>query len=316
MSRGLSPEKRAGPDPLSAGQPPICDYEGSDYQDRFWTPGERRYEDGAEAAALRRLLPAGGEFLLEIGAGAGRNTPRYGGFKRIALLDYSLSQLQQAQQSLGRGERLLYVAADAYRLPFAPALFDAATMIRTLHHMSDPQAALDSVAEVLKQNSAFVLEYANKRNLKAVLRWLVRTQPWNPFDRTTVEFVKLNFNFHPRSVRTWLAKAGLVVERELAVSMFRLPLFKRALPANTLIAFDAAMQPIGKWILLSPSVFLRARASRASNAYQSGSFWRCPVCRSLRIDQKRDGLSCQNCGRGWPVKDGIYDLRSRLDERG
>jgi len=311
MSRGLSPELRADADPLGSGQPPVCDYEGSDYQDRFWTAGERRYEDGAEAAALRRLLPAGGDFMLEIGAGAGRNTPRYGGFKRIALLDYSLSQLQQAKQSLGGGDRFLYVAADVYRLPFAPGQFDAATMIRTLHHMSDPQAALASVAEVLKQDSPFVLEYANKRNLKAVLRWLVRSQPWNPFDQATVEFVKLNFNFHPRSVRAWLAKADLVLERELAVSTFRMPLLKRTFPVSTLIALDAAVQPIGKWILLSPSVFLRARASRASVNHQSGAFWRCPVCRSLQMGEGRDGISCQNCGREWPLKDGIYDLRSR-----
>lgn len=301
---------------MRGGQPPICDYEGSDYQDRFWTPGERRYEDGAEAAALRRLLPAGGEFILEIGAGAGRNTPRYSGFKRIALVDYSLSQLQQAQQSLGKVERYLYVAADVYRLPFASDLFDAATMIRTLHHMSDPQAALASVAEVLKQNSTFILEYANKRNLKAVLRWLLRRQVWNPFDRTTIEFVRLNFSFHPQSVRAWLAKAGLVLERELAVSIFRLPLLKRAFPVGALTALDAAVQPIGKWVLLSPSVFLRARASRASNNHQIGAFWRCPVCRSLRIDERPDGLRCQNCGRTWPLVDGIYDLRIRPEEQG
>ncbi len=313
MSRGLSPEFRTGAGSLSDGQPPICDYEGSDYQDRFWTPGERRYEDGAEAAALRRLLPAGGEFMLEIGAGAGRNTPRYGGFERIALVDYSLSQLKQAQQALGSGERYLYVAADVYRLPFRPALFDAATMIRTLHHMSDPPASLASIAEVLKQHSTFVLEYASKRNLKAVLRWLAGRQVWNPFDQHPIEFAKLNFNFHPRSVRAWLAEAGLTVERELAVSMFRLPLFKRTLPIGALIALDAAIQPIGKWLLLSPSVFLRAKATRPPIANQFGSIWRCPVCRSIRVDENPDGLRCQNCKRVWPVKDGIYDLRSGME---
>ncbi|MGH6630381.1 MAG: methyltransferase domain-containing protein, partial [Burkholderiales bacterium] len=216
----------------------------------------------------------------------------------------------------GRDERYLYVAADVYRLPFAPQLFDAATMIRTLHHMSDPQASLASIAEVLKQNSTLVLEYANKRNLKAVLRWLARKQAWNPFDQVPIEFVKLNFNFHPQMVRAWLAKAGLLVERELAVSMFRLPFLKRTLPTGALIALDAAVQPIGRWLLFSPSVFLGARASRASITYQSGSFWRCPVCRSLRIGETPDGLSCQSCGRDWPARDGIYDLRSRPERRG
>ncbi len=301
---------------MSGDQPPICDYEGSDYQDRFWTPGERLYEDGAEAAALHRLLPKSGKFMLELGAGAGRNTTRYSGFERIALLDYSLSQLQQAQQGLGRDKRYLYVAADAYRLPFAPGLFDGATMIRTFHHMADPRAALISVAEVLERDAKFVLEYANKRNLKAVLRWLVRAQTWNPFDRAPVELVRLNFNFHPAAVRAWLMDAGFDLELQLAVSMFRQPLLKRLFPPQTLVALDAALQPSGKWILVSPSVFVRARARLAPSSHPIGAFWRCPVCRSYQVDENPNGLHCQNCGRRWPVQEGIYDFRSRSEERG
>ncbi|RPI33324.1 MAG: methyltransferase domain-containing protein [Chloroflexota bacterium] len=100
---------------------PICDYEGSDYQSSFWDSGGRAYEDQVEAIALRRLLQPGGDLLLEIGAGAGRNTPRYQGFNRIVLLDYSKTQLEQAQERLGRDERYVYVAANAYRLPFVEA---------------------------------------------------------------------------------------------------------------------------------------------------------------------------------------------------
>ncbi len=68
-------------------RPPICDYEGSDYQTSFWDKGGRQYEDQTEAIALRRLLPKSGRLLLELGAGAGRNTPRYRGFDRIVLLE-------------------------------------------------------------------------------------------------------------------------------------------------------------------------------------------------------------------------------------
>src|SRR5512134_2119301 len=147
--------------------PPICNYEGSDYQTSFWDKGGRAYEDRTEAIALKRLLPKSGRLLLELGAGAGRNTPRYLGFERIVLLDYSRTQLEQAQARLGRLERYIYVAADAYRLPFIPGLFDAATMIRTLHHMADAPRALGQVRQVLQPGSTFVLEFANKQNLKA-----------------------------------------------------------------------------------------------------------------------------------------------------
>ena len=107
--------------------PPVCNYEGSDYQNSFWDKGGREYEDRTAAIALKRLLPKSGKLLLEVGAGAGRNTPRYAGFERIVLLDYSRTQLEQAQQRLGVSDRYIYVAADVYRLPFMDGLFEAAS---------------------------------------------------------------------------------------------------------------------------------------------------------------------------------------------
>ena len=65
--------------------PPVCDYEGSDYQTSFWDQGGREYEDRTEAIALKRLLPKSGRLMLELGAGAGRNTPRYAGYERVVL---------------------------------------------------------------------------------------------------------------------------------------------------------------------------------------------------------------------------------------
>ena len=125
--------------------PPVCDYEGSNYQQRFWEEGGRAYEDQAEALALRKLLPKSGRHLLELGAGAGRNTPRYAGFERVTLVDYSTTQLSQAIERLGSDGRCRFIAADIYRLPFGPDSFDAATMIRTLHHFSAPEKALAQV---------------------------------------------------------------------------------------------------------------------------------------------------------------------------
>ena len=150
--------------------PPVCNYEGSDYQQSFWEQGGREYEDRAEAIALKRMLPKNGKLMLELGAGAGRNTPRYAGFERIVLLDYSTTQLIQAQEKLGCSDKYIYVAADIYRLPFRDRQFDAATMIRALHHMADAPKALKQIRNVLRSNAVFILEFANKLNLKSILR--------------------------------------------------------------------------------------------------------------------------------------------------
>ncbi len=202
--------------------PPVCDYEGSDYQTSFWDQGGREYEDRAEAIALKRLLPARGNFLLELGAGAGRNTPRYTGYDRIFLLDYSRTQLQQARARLGDSPRYVYIAADIYRLPFSDSLFDGATMIRTLHHMADAPKALAQVRNTLQPGATFILEFANKLNLKAILRYWLGKQSWSPFTLEPVEFAALNFDFHPRAIRLWLEKLGFRLEKTLTVSHFRI----------------------------------------------------------------------------------------------
>jgi SAM-dependent methyltransferase len=293
---------------------PVCNYEGSDYQDSFWERGGRAYEDAVEGVALSRLLPSGGERLLELGAGAGRNTPRYRGFKEIVLLDYSRTQLQQARKRLGEtgpdGATLRYVAADIYHLPFASDLFDAATMVRTLHHMIDPRRSLDQVRQVLRPGSTFILEYANKRNLKAILRYSLRRQTWSPFSPEPVEFAPLNFDFHPSTVQTWLQLAGFIVERQLTVSHFRVGLLKRLLPLGLLVKMDSLAQLTGNLWQLSPSVFVRAQAKAAAAAAEaSEGLFRCPVCKHVPLPDTPPELVCPSCGRQYPVVDGIYDLR-------
>ncbi len=299
------------PNPVDT--PPVCDYEGSDYQQRFWERGGRAYEDGAEAVALRHLLPQeGGDVLLEIGAGAGRNTPRYRGYRKVVLLDYSRTQLQQAQARLGRGERYVYVAANAYTMPFVDGLFDAATMIRTLHHMAEPLRVLQETRRVLQPQGIFILEFANKRNLKAILRWLTRRQQWNPFTLEPVEFAPLNFDFHPQQVLAWLREAGFVVEDIRTVSHFRLGLLKRIVPTRVLVALDALAQPTGRWWQLTPSVFVRARAQGASAAAAPTAFFRCPRCGHAPLEEAEAQLTCPACGARWAVRDGIYDFKEPL----
>lgn len=291
--------------------PPVCDYTNSDYQTSFWEKGGRAYEDRAEAVALRRLLPPeGGQRLLELGAGAGRNTPRYAGYRRIVLLDYSETQLQQARQRLGDSERYTYVAADIYRLPFMPASFDGATMIRTLHHMADARRALDQVRQALQPGSTFILEFANKQNLKSILRYALGRQHWSPFTPEPVEFAALNFDFHPATVRTWLQLAGFAIERTLTVSHFRVGFFKKVLPTGLLVAMDSLAQLTGNWWQLSPSVFTRCRAVGGQPAALPDEIFRCPACGFGPLPAASAGeVICPDCRRSYPLQDGIYDFR-------
>jgi ubiquinone/menaquinone biosynthesis C-methylase UbiE len=297
--------------------PPVCDYEGSDYQTSFWEEGGRAYEDKAEEIALKRMLPAQGNLLLELGAGAGRNTPRYTSYERIVLLDYSRTQLAQARERLGNSPRYTYVAADIYKIPFIDGLFDGATMIRTLHHMADAPKALSQVRRVLLPGATFILEFANKLNLKAILRYWLGRQDWNPFTLEPVEFVALNFDFHPKAIHQWLTELGFRMEKTLTVSHFRLGILKRVLPANLLAAMDCLFQPTGALWQLTPSVFVKATVTRDSiSRYPENKnlldCFQCPNCTTHPLIDQSDHLDCPGCGRKWAFRDGIYDFREPL----
>lgn len=288
--------------------PPICDYTASDYQKSFWDQGARAYEDAAEEIALKRLLPANGELMLELGAGAGRNTPRYAGYSRVVLVDYSSTQLEQAQHRLGISNRYIFVAADVYRLPFVDGLFDGATMIRTLHHMADPSLALSQVRSVLSTDATLILEYANKHNLKAILRYWLRRQDWSPFTEDAVEFAHLNFDFHPKAIRRWLAENHFDIQKQLTVSHFRTGLLKKLIPPKALAGLDGLFQPTGAWFQLTPSVFLRALATGTQTSKQGQGFYKCLACGAGMLEAQGD-IRCPKCKHLWKNKNGILDFR-------
>jgi ubiquinone/menaquinone biosynthesis C-methylase UbiE len=296
--------------------PPVCDYEGSDYQQSFWEQGGREYEDRAEAIALKRMLPTSGKLMLELGAGAGRNTPRYAGFERIVLLDYSTTQLIQAQEKLGTSPKYIYVAADIYRLPFRDRQFEAATMIRALHHMADAPKALKQVRNILRPNAVFILEFANKLNFKSILRYLLGRQKWSPFSLEPVEFVKLNFDFHPKAIRNWLGELGFSIEKTLTVSHFRLGVLKRIVPSRLLAALDGIFQPTGEFWQFTPSVFVKAKIKDDTQTDEASlnviDLFKCPDCEGEKLEDKNDHLHCPVCESNWAVRDGIYDFRERM----
>ncbi|NUM47257.1 MAG: methyltransferase domain-containing protein [Anaerolineales bacterium] len=292
--------------------PPVCDYEGSTYQTEFWEKGGRDYEDRAEAVALKRLLPSRGDLLLELGAGAGRNTTRYEGYQRVVLLDYSTTQLQQARARLGNSPRYIYVAADVYRLPFVDGLFDGATLIRVLHHLADGQAALQQIRQVMRPGGTFILEFANKQNVKAIARYLLRRQPWNPFSPEPIEFVELNYNFHPATTRTWLQQTGFAIQRQLTVSHFRIWMLKRLLPTGLLVSLDSLAQLTGNWWQFSPSVFVRTQAVGNTPVASPGAFFKCPSCGRATLTEEPSRMVCQECQTAWPVQDGIYNFKQPL----
>jgi hypothetical protein len=179
--------------------------------------------------------------------------------------------------------------------------------------MVAPEAALQQVRRVLLPRATFILEYANKLNIKAMLRYMLRQQKWSPYSLESVEFEKLNFDFHPKAVKTWLVESGFSLQDQLAVSYFRLGVLKKHLPLDLLLKLDAWLQPTGNFFQFSPSVFTRSQATGDTPLAASGTFFRCPICETIDIKPHGFRIICNRCGRDWPIRDGIFDFR--LEEK-
>lgn len=292
--------------------PPVCDYTGSDYRTRFWETKPRAYEDQTERIALRRLLPPAGRRVAHLGAGFGRTSSELSGYDQVIVLDYSVTMLRDAQARLGRDGRYIYVAADIYRLPLADGSCDAAVMERVIHHMADVCAALRQVRAVLAPGAPFVLEYANKRHLKAMLRYWLRRQPWNPFEREPVAFGPLYFNFHPGYMARCLDEAGFQTRRKLGVSYFRIRALKRVVPVRVLVALDRVAQPTAQIAVLSPSVYTLNYATDGTGPNGlDGPLFKCQACGAPLRDEG-DAMVCPYGDGRWALRDGIYDFKENL----
>jgi ubiquinone/menaquinone biosynthesis C-methylase UbiE len=292
---------------------PVIDYEGSKYSTEFWT-GAREYEDRAERIAIRAMLPSKGGRLIDIGAGAGRLGDLYLGYDEVILMDYARSTIVEARDRWGYDPRFKFVAADLYALPFVDGVFDSVVMIRVIHHIVDVPRALSNIHAVMKLDGQFVFEFANKRNLKAIARYILRKQKWSPFDEQPIEFAQLNFDFHPAWMKQQLHAAGFTVQQARAVSTFRLGALKRFFGAQRLAAIDGALQRPFAPLAISPSIFTLCTPTPDPSpvAAQGRGVFACPTCRaSLPAQPINDELCCPN-GHCWSTRDGIYDFKTPL----
>lgn len=301
----------------ATGTTPVIDYEGSGYRTDFWEGQGREYEDAVERVALGQLLPPSGRRIAEIGAGFGRLAQLYAGYDQVILFDYSRSLLQEAAERWGGDSRFVFVAGNVYELPLADGILDTLVMVRVMHHLADVPQALAQLGRALQGQGVAVLEYANKRNLKAITRWLLGRQSWSPFAPEPVEFVRLNYDFHPEWMGEQLDDAGLDVAQRFAVSHFRLPALKRRVPAERLAAVEQPLFGLGGRFPLAPSVFVQAR-SRGNGENQVLSteardiphLLRCPHCNTSPLVWDGDnGVACPSCKRCYAKQGQVWDMK-------
>ena len=306
----------------------ISDYDkfGYDYS-TYWK--ERGYENSAEKYLLNKIFDSKrGKWFLDIGGSYGRLTSTYyNQYENPIILDYSLRTLQKNKDIIvSKYPNVILIAANAYKMPFQGDSFDGALMVRVLHHIEKPGSYFKELRRILKSNSSYVQEYANKKHIKAVIRSLLKLDlsifSHQPYQQPRAEKPEgsnneqesIFYNYHPKHIRKLLELNGFEVQRKYGCSFLRSPFLKKLINEDIMMLIEVIMQNTLSWSDISPSIVLdtivRERKAGDSKQYPVlEDMLGCPLCKgSLRFEGDLNAV-CDNCKMSFQKKDDVWDFR-------
>jgi SAM-dependent methyltransferase len=302
------------------------DEPGYDYR-TYWD--DRRYELWAEDHALRRITPRLGEgrWFIDFGGGFGRNAQHYRNhFDHYVVADYSATNLTNAGRLLAddiHSGGAFLVRCDLRTLPFHDAAFDAAMVVRVLHHMTDIQQALAEMGRVVRDR--WLLDVPIKHHALALLRTVGRSgalRVFGPNPLPTGDTANRFWNFQLPATRQMLAGLGWRSSVVASVNNLRrwdqgvlpAPLTRALEPGARLV--EAIAQRCGHawW---GPNQFVLAERTRplhpiptptvGDGAPALAGRMICPSCRgTLRWGPKL--ARCRQCPGRYPLVNGYWDF--------
>lgn len=166
-------------------------------QDRLW----RR-------AVVRAIDPRFGERVLDLAAGTGTSTLPLGQHGAYAVpADFSLGMLEVGKQAR---PVLPFVAADALRLPFADASFDAVTISFGLRNVHDIDQALTELLRVTRPSGRLVVCEFSRPTFgpfrTVYLEYLMRALP---AIASRISSNPESYRYLAESIRVWPAQREL-----------------------------------------------------------------------------------------------------------
>jgi ubiquinone/menaquinone biosynthesis C-methylase UbiE len=232
----------------------------------------REYEHKAEEIALGDLLNKINNIdrVLDIGAGYGRLVPTYlHRAKRIYLTDPSSKLLKLARDAYKEKKiKFIHSKLETLKGKVKGKSIDLVIFIRVLHHIKDPQKAFKTINKFLEDGGYLILEFPNKRHLKALTSEFIKgnfTFMLDIFSKDirspkSIRKKTLPFkNYHPDKIKLWLSNSGFEIIEVLSVSNIRSPFIKGLFPAEVLLSIERLSQQILGKISFGPSIFILAR---------------------------------------------------------
>lgn len=243
-------------------------YDTYDYPS-YWIG--REYEHGAEIITIKAFLEKLPKItsIIEIGAGFGRLTPSYiFRANKVILIDPSAKLLKLARKNI-KSIKVKFIQSTIENLnsKIRRNSADLVVLVRVLHHINDVDKAFSTVNRILNINGYFILEFANKRHLKATIAQFLKgnlTFPLEifPEDRRSKkskrEKVLPFINYHPDIIQQKLKENKFEIIEIRSVSNIRSPLMKRLLPTEVCLAIEKNIQKILSAVNFGPSIFILA----------------------------------------------------------
>jgi len=304
----------------------ISNYDKFNYDySTYWK--DREYENMAEHIILEKIfkeIPSGNWFL-DIGGSYGRLTDTYSKrFKHPIILDYSLETLNRNKKILQEQyPNIILIAANAYQLPFRDSVFDSALMVRVLHHLNQPEVFFEEIKNVLKSNSTYIQEFANKVHIKAKFRALLKRDfkffNKEPFQQPAVgnfegtqDQSSIFLNFHPKYIKKLFKDSNLKIYKRYGCSYLRLPFLKKRIETSFLIKIESFLQKIFSWSNLSPSIFFVGKSIKEITHEKRFRTLRdilvCPKCKNF-LSFSGNTAVCTKCRKIYSKKNDIWDFR-------
>lgn len=245
-------------------------YDTFDYPP-YWK--NRAYEHYSEFIAIKHLLGKIPSIkkALEIGGGFGRLVPSYlFRAKRVILSDPSAKILGLARKKLGEEKKIEFVQSSLENLSakFRKKSFDLVVLVRVLHHLSDVKKTFEAIADLTSNRGYFILEFANKNHLKAVLAQILKGNFGFIFEKKSKDircpkYVKAKtlpfINYHPKYIEEQLKSAGFDIIEKLSVSNIRSPGIKKYVSTEILLSLEKLLQKPLSFVNFGPSIFILAQ---------------------------------------------------------
>lgn len=185
-----------------------------------------------------------GASLLDIGCGAGllTNEAQKAGFLTTGI-DLSEGSLSVARK-FDTTQKVHYLKANAYSLPFSDQSFDAVSAMDILEHVEKPHLLISEASRVLKRGGIFFFHTFNRNLLSYFLiikgvEWCVKNTPKNM--HVYPLFIK------PSELKTLCARYHLKTLSTMGLrpKFFSLPFFKmlcsRQVPPNFSFCFSKSL---------------------------------------------------------------------------